>query len=119
MPPYLDWKTLKDARRSTRRRRAHVLTYLDDLDHDLTIVEYSAGFNNTNIQEAMQRLIVMERKISKIQVVIQKHLREEDRSLAVMTGGLKGGILVELASLGLMLMISFTFFTMAVHDYGK
>ena len=52
-----------------------------DLDHDLTIVEYKAGFNNTNIQETMQRLIVMERKILRINMAINKYiLAQEGRS---------------------------------------
>jgi hypothetical protein len=92
------------------------LTYLDDLDHDLTIVEYKAGFNNTNIQETMQRLIVIERKILRINMAMNKYLlSQKDRSLGrntAMTG-------VETANLGLMIVISLSFIVMAVHDFGK
>jgi hypothetical protein len=92
------------------------LTYLDDLDHDLTIVEYRAGFNNTNIQETMQRLIVMERKILRINMAMNKYLLgQEDRSLGRNTAMTR----VETASFGLMLVISLSFVAMAVHDFGK
>jgi hypothetical protein len=92
------------------------LTYLDDLDHDLTIVEYRAGFNNTNIQETMQRLIVMERKILRINMAMNKYLLgQEDRSLGRNTTMTR----VETASFGLMLVISLSFVAMAVHNFGK
>ena len=95
------------------------MTYLDDLDHDLTIVEYKAGFNNTNIQETMQRMIIMERKILRINMVINKYLPcQEGRPLGRNTAMTKGH-LVETASLGLMLVISLTFVGMAIHDFGK
>lgn len=110
---------LEDTRRSTRRRRAHILTYLDDLDHDLTVVEYRAGSNNTNIQETMQRLIVLERKILKTNMVINKYiLRQEGRPLgrnATMTGQ----YLVDIVSFVLVLVISLSFVVMAVHDLSK
>ena len=119
MPPNLNLRLLKDIRRSTRRRRAHILTYLDDLDHDLTIVEYKAGFNNANIQETMQRLMVMERKILKINMVINRYLLpQEGRPLGRNTT-ITGGHLVETASLGLMLVIALSFVAMAVHEFGK
>jgi hypothetical protein len=91
------------------------LTYLDDLAHDLTIGVQSR-FNNMNIQETMQRLIVVERKILRINIVVNKYLlRQEGRSLAAITER----NWVETASLGLMLVISFSFVAMAVHDFGK
>jgi hypothetical protein len=90
------------------------LTYLDDLDHDLTIVEYKAGFNNTNIQETMQRVIIIERKILRINMAINRYLLSQEgrgRNNA-MTG-------VEAAYFGLMLTISLSFVTMAFYDFGK
>ncbi len=110
---------LEDARRSTRRRRAHILTYLDDLDHDLTVVEYRAGSNNTNIQETMQRLIVLERKILRINMVINKYLlRQEGISLG-RNAAMTGGHLADTVSFVFLLVISLSFIVMAVHDLGK
>ena len=110
---------LEDARRSTRRRRAHILTYLDDLDHDLTVVEYRAGSNNTNIQETMQRLIVLERKILRINMVINKYLlRQEGISLG-RNAAMTGGHLADTFSFVFLLVISLSFVVMAVHDLGK
>jgi hypothetical protein len=86
------------------------------LDHDLTIVEYRAGFNNTNIQETMQCLIVLERKILRINMVMNKYLLgQEDRSLGRNTAMTR----VETASFSLMLVITLSFIAMAVHNFGK
>jgi hypothetical protein len=72
-----------------------------------------------NIQETLQRLIVMERKILKINMVINKYLLpQEDRQPGRNTT-ITGGHLVETASLGLMFVISLCFVAMAVHDFGK
>jgi hypothetical protein len=60
----------------------------------------------------MQRLIIVERKILRINMVINS------RSLGRNTT-MTGGHLVETASLGLMLVISLSFVVMAVHDFGK
>ena len=95
------------------------MTYLDDLDHDLTIVEYKAGFNDTNIQETMQRLVIIERKILRINMVINKYLPCQEGGSLGRNATMTGGQLVETASLGLMLMISLIFFAMAVQDFGK
>ena len=95
------------------------MTYLDDLDHDLTIVEYKAGFNNTNIQETMQRLIVIERKILRINMAINKYLPHQGSGSLGRNTTITGGHLVETASFGLMLVISLTFVAMTVHDFGK
>lgn len=119
LPPNLDWKLLKDACHSARRCRAHILTYFDDLDHDLTIVEYKAGLNSTNIQETMEHVIIIERKILRINMVINKYLPcQEGRPLGRNTAMTKGH-LVETVSLGLMLVISLIFVAMAIHDFGK
>ena len=92
------------------------MTYLDDLDHDLTIVEYRAGFNNTNIQETMQRLIILERKILRINMAMNKYLLgQEDRSFGRNTAMMR----VKTASFSLMLVITLSFVAMAVHDFGK
>ena len=66
----------------------------------------------------MQRLIVMERKILRINMAINKYiLAQEGRSGRNTT--MTGGHLVETASLSLMLVISLSFVAMAVHDFGK
>ncbi len=110
---------LEDARRSTQRCRAHILTYLDGLDHDLTVVEYRARSNNTNIQETMQRLIVLERKILRINMVINKYLlRQEGISLG-RNAAMTGGHLADTVSFVFLLVISLSFVVMAVHDLGK
>jgi len=95
------------------------LTYLDGLDHDLTVVEYRAGSNNTNIQETMQRLIVLERKILRINMVINKYLlRQEGISLG-RNAAMTGGHLADTVSFVFLLVISLSFVVMAVHDLGK
>ena len=92
------------------------MTYLDDLDHDLTIVECKAGFNTTNNQEAMQRLIIIERKILRINMAINQYLlSQEGRSL----GRNNAMTAVEAAHFGLMLAISLCFVAMAFYDFGK
>ena len=83
------------------------------------MVEYKAGWNNTNIQETMQRLIVAERKISKINVAMNKYLlRQEDRSLSRSTAMIREHR-VETVSFILMLVISLCFIAMAVYNLCK
>ena len=81
----LNPRLLENARHGTRRRRADTLTYLDDLDHDLTKVEVRTGSNNASILEAMQRLIILEKKILKINTVLDKYIlrvRLDNREVA-------------------------------------
>jgi hypothetical protein len=72
-----------------------------------------------NIQETMQCLIIMERKILNINKVMNKYLLpQEGRPLGRNTT-IMGGNMVETARLSLMLVISLSFVAMAVHDFGK
>ena len=108
---------LKDTRRSTRCHCADILAYLDDLDHNLTMVECKAGWNNMNIQETMQCLIILERKILRTNTVINRYLLcQEGRNTAMMGENLK---LVETVGFVLMVVISLCFVAMAVHDLAK
>ena len=93
------------------------MAYLDDLDHDLTMVECKAGWNNTNIQETTQRLIILERKILRTNTVINRYLlRQEGRNTAMTGENLK---LVETVGFVLMVVISLCFVAMAVHELAK
>jgi hypothetical protein len=99
-------RLLENARRSTRRRRADTLTYLDDLDHDLTIVEVRTGSNNASILEAMHRLIILERKMLKINTAINKYIlhkavRLDTRGAA--TAG-EGWVLILIVSMSFVVM---------------
>jgi len=70
-----------DACHSTRCRRADIL---DDITHDLAMVKCSAKTNAMNIQMAAQCLGVLERKILRINTVINRSpLRQERIQLLV------------------------------------
>jgi hypothetical protein len=80
------------------------------------MVECKAGWNNTNIQETTQRLIILERKILRTNTVINRYLlRQEGRNTA--TG--ENFKLVETVGFVLMVVISLCFVAMAVHDLAK
>ncbi len=110
----------EDTRRSTRsrRRRAHILTYLDDLDHGLTVVEYRARSNSTNIQEITQHLVILERKIIRTNMAINKYILWQEGILG-RNAAITGVHLVDTISYILVLMISLSFAVMAIHDFGK
>ncbi|KAF8263917.1 hypothetical protein EI94DRAFT_1703644 [Lactarius quietus] len=95
-----------------------IVAYLDDLDHDLTMVECKAGWNNTNIQETTQCLIILERKLLKTNTVINRYLlRQEDRQLGRNTT-MMGENLAETIGVLLVVVISLCFVTMATKLYG-
>ena len=83
------------------------------------MVEGKTGWNNTNIQETMQRLIVLERKMLKTNTVITKYLlRQEGRSFGRNTS-MTGEHLIETVSFVLMLVILLSFVAIGVHDLAK
>jgi hypothetical protein len=82
------------------------------------MAECKAGWNNTNIQEATQRLIILERKILRTNAVINRYLlHQEGRPLGRNTA--MTGNLAEIVGVVLMVVISLCFVAMAVHDLAK
>lgn len=59
------------------------LAYLSDLDHDLTLAEVRMVMamqrTGTDVQEAMQRLRVLEKRVSKIHAVMSRTLLRRER----------------------------------------
>jgi hypothetical protein len=104
----------------TRRRTTHVLTYLDDLTRDLTMVKYSTGANTANIQMAMQRLGVIERKISRINTAINASLLRRDRIQLGINAAATGKLSVQIASFVLLVLVAlFAFILTAIRDSYK
>ena len=105
--------------RNTRCRHANVLTYFDDLDHDLKVVKYRTGSNNTDIQETKQRLLVLERKILRTNMVINKYRLHQEGIPLGWNVVITGKNLVETVSFVIVLVVSLTFVVMAVQDLGR
>ncbi|KAF8271549.1 hypothetical protein EI94DRAFT_1698094 [Lactarius quietus] len=96
-----------------------IVAYLDDLDHDLTMVECKARWNNTNIQETTQCSIILERKLLKTNMVINRYLLcQEGRQLGRNTA-MMGENLAETVGILLVIVISLCFVAMAVSDLAK
>lgn len=66
------------------------LTYLSDLDRNLTLAEVRIALQRTDVQVAMQRLRVLEKRVSRIHAVISRTLLRQERILlslgAIATG---------------------------------
>ncbi|KAF8266097.1 hypothetical protein EI94DRAFT_1701982 [Lactarius quietus] len=96
-----------------------IVAYLDDLDHDLTMVECNARWNNINIQETTQHLIILERKLLKTNMVINIYLlRQEGWQLGRNTA-MMGENFVKTVGVLLVVVISLCFVAMGVGDMAK
>jgi hypothetical protein len=104
----------------TRRRTTDVLTYLDDFTRDLTMVKYSTGTNTMNIQMATQRLGVLERKISRINTVMDRSLLRRERIQLGINATATGKHSVQIAGFVLLVLVaSLTFILTALRDLYK
>lgn len=106
--------------RGTRCRTTDVLTYLDDFTRDLTMVKYSTGVNTMNIQMATQHLGVLERKISRINMVINRSLLRRERIQLGIDATVTGKRSVWIAGFVLLVLVaSLTFILTARRDLYK
>jgi hypothetical protein len=97
------------------------LTYLNDLDEDLSVVEYKARWNHMQIQEMTQHLIVLERKLLMTNKVVNRHIQCQAGKSAdkntVMTEDSEH--FVNTVIFVLMVVISSFFVGMAIHNFTK
>ena len=104
----------------TRRCTTDVLTYLDDFTRDLTMVKNSTGANTMNIQITMQRLAVLERKILRINTVINRSLLRRERIQLGINATATGSCSVQIAGFVLLVLAALlTFIMMALCDLYK
>jgi hypothetical protein len=88
------------------------------------MVKYSTGANTMNIQMATQRLGVLERKISRINMAINRSLLRRDRIQLGVNATATGKLSVQIAGFVLLaiaasLTLSLTFILTALRDSYK